>query len=87
MGGTVIDRLVSVKSIVTLTLTGVFSYLAIVGKVDGKEFLTIFTVVIGFYFGTEARINGLTYADGTPISVGYYEFDENGKMIILWNIF
>lgn len=55
MGGTVIDRLVSVKSIVTLTLTGVFSYLAIVGKVDGKEFLTIFTVVIGFYFGTQAE--------------------------------
>ncbi len=32
---------------------------------------------------TEAKINGVTYADGTPISVGYYEFDENGKMIIL----
>ena len=31
----------------------------------------------------EERINGLTYADGTPIAVGYYEFDENGKMIIL----
>ncbi len=31
----------------------------------------------------EARINGLTYADGTPITPGYYEFDENGKMVIL----
>ena len=31
---------------------------------------------------TEARINGLTYADGTPIAVGYYDFDENGKMIM-----
>ena len=29
------------------------------------------------------RINGLTFADGTPISAGYYDFDENGKMIIL----
>ncbi len=31
---------------------------------------------------TDARINGLTYADGTPILAGAYEFDENGKMIM-----
>ncbi len=30
----------------------------------------------------EARINGLTYADGTPITVGYYNVDADGKMII-----
>ena len=29
------------------------------------------------------RLNGLTYADGTPIQAGFYTFDENGKMIIL----
>lgn len=50
----ILDRLISVKSLVTLTLTAVFSYLAIVGKIDGKEFLTIFTVIISFYFGTQA---------------------------------
>ncbi len=27
-------------------------------------------------------VNGFTYEDGTPLKVGYYEFDENGKMII-----
>ena len=32
---------------------------------------------------SEARINGLTYADGTPITPGYYDFDEEGKMVIL----
>ncbi|MBO5333772.1 MAG: leucine-rich repeat protein [Clostridia bacterium] len=32
---------------------------------------------------SEEKINGLTYADGTPIAVGSYDFDENGKMIIL----
>ena len=51
----VIDRLASVKSIVTIALTAVFAYLAITGAVDGKEFLTVFTVVISFYFGTQAR--------------------------------
>ncbi len=28
-------------------------------------------------------VDGFTYADGTPLKVGYYEFDENGKMVIL----
>lgn len=51
----IVKRLFSVKSLVTLTLTGVFSYLAIVGKIDGQEFLTIFTVIISFYFGTQSQ--------------------------------
>lgn len=51
----IMERLVSVKSIVTLTLTGVFSYLAIVHVISGDQFLTIFTTVIAFYFGTQAK--------------------------------
>lgn len=51
----ILDRLVSVKSIVTLVLTVVFSYLAVTGAVDGEKFLTIFTTVIAFYFGTQAE--------------------------------
>ena len=46
-------NLLTVKSLVTLTLTLVFSYLSIIGKVSGEQFLTIFTVIIGFYFGTQ----------------------------------
>ena len=37
-----IAKLIDVKSIVTLILTAVFSYLAIEGKISGSEFLTIF---------------------------------------------
>lgn len=48
-------KLISVKSIVTLVLTGVFSYLSVVGTITGQEFLTVFTVVIAFYFGTQAQ--------------------------------
>ena len=55
MKETILDRLVSVKSIVTVLLTGVFGYLAVTGGVDGTEFLTVFTVVISFYFGTQAQ--------------------------------
>lgn len=50
----VVDRLISVKSIVTIALTAVFSVLAVTGAVSGQEFLTIFTVIISFYFGTQA---------------------------------
>ena len=31
---------------------------------------------------SERFVEGFTYKDGTPLAVGYYEFDENGKMII-----
>lgn len=54
----IIGRLASVKSIVTVALTAVFAYLAVTGAVDGTEFLTVFTVVISFYFGTQAEKRG-----------------------------
>ena len=49
-------NLLSVKSLVTLTLTAVFAVLALRGTVSGTEFLTIFTTVIAFYFGTQRVI-------------------------------
>lgn len=48
-------RLIDVKSIVTIILTGVFSMLAITGRVQADQFLTVFTVIIAFYFGTQAQ--------------------------------
>ena len=50
-----IANLLTVKSIVTIGLTAVFSVLALRGSISGTEFLTIFTVVIGFYFGTQTE--------------------------------
>lgn len=49
-----IDKLLTVKSLVTLILTVVFSVLALRGTVSGEQFLTIFSVIIAFYFGTQA---------------------------------
>lgn len=43
------------KSIVTLVLTGVFAYLAAIEKVRVDQFLTVFTVIIAFYFGTQSQ--------------------------------
>lgn len=50
-----IAKLLTVKSIVTLILTAVFAYMAVVGEVAADQFLTIFTTVIAFYFGTQAE--------------------------------
>lgn len=46
-------NLLAVKSLVTITLTVVFAVLSLRETISGSEFLTIFTVVIGFYFGTQ----------------------------------
>lgn len=49
-----ITKLVNVKSIVTIILCGVFAYLSVIGNINSEQFLTIFTVVISFYFGTQS---------------------------------
>lgn len=51
----ILKKLVTVKSIVTLTLTAVFAVLAVRGAVTAEQFMTIFTTVIAFYFGTQSE--------------------------------
>lgn len=48
-----LTKLIKVKTLVTLILTIVFAVLALTGKIAAEQFLTIFTVVISFYFGTQ----------------------------------
>lgn len=48
-------NLLCVKSIVTIVLTVVFAYKAIIGQVNAEQFLTVFTVVIAFYFGVQSE--------------------------------
>lgn len=47
-------QLLSVKSIVTIALTVVFAYMACTGTVS-RDFMTIYAVIIAFYFGTQSR--------------------------------
>ena len=48
-------KLLSVKSIITILMTLVFCYLSIIGVIGAELFLSIFTVVVAFYFGTQAK--------------------------------
>ena len=57
MNGDIIKRLatlLSVKSLVTLVLTGVFAYMACTGQIS-QDFMTIYAVIIAFYFGTQSQ--------------------------------
>jgi hypothetical protein len=47
-------NLMSVKSLVTLVLTGVFAYMAVTGNIS-QDFMTIYAVIIAFYFGTQSQ--------------------------------
>lgn len=60
----IINRLLTVKSIVTLTLTGVFAFLSATGKIAPDAFQDIFYIIVAFYFGSSiertAKANGTT---------------------------
>ena len=56
-------NLLKVKTIVTILLTIVFCVLALLGVITSADFLTVFTVVIAFYFGTQAEKTVVIAAD------------------------
>ena len=51
-----IKKLIDVKSIVTISLTIVFCLMALKGQIQ-EQFLTIYTTIIAFYFGTQYQKN------------------------------
>ena len=48
-------KLLNIKSIISLIMTIVFCYLAIVGVISAEIFAPIFTTIIAFYFGTQVE--------------------------------
>ena len=48
-----LEKLVNVKSIVTIIMSVVFCVLALTNRISGSEFLSVFTTVIAFYYGTQ----------------------------------
>ncbi len=49
-----LSRLLTVKSLVTLILTVIFAFLALRGTIE-QDFMTIYAVIISFYFGTQSQ--------------------------------
>lgn len=48
-----ICNLITIKSLVTLLLTIMFNILAYRGDIDSVVFVSVYNLVIGFYFGTQ----------------------------------
>lgn len=47
--------LINVKTVISFVVIGVFAYLAITGRVDAAVAMTVVTMVVGFYFGTQKQ--------------------------------
>ena len=73
-----LTKLVDVKSIITLLFGGVFVYLAVVGKISEDSFMTVFVMIMTYYFA-KGRGNsdegGSTYC---PYVSQINENEENG---------
>ncbi len=50
------QHFLSVRKTIALLLTIVFCYLSIVGKIETQQFIPIFTMIIGYYFGKSNNI-------------------------------
>lgn len=69
------QKLLAVKSIVTLALTIVFCILCLNDMIGADQFMTVFTVVIAFYFGTQAEKKNAQITEAVPI----YTEDDTGQ--------
>ena len=80
-------NLLTVKSLVTVILTAVFAAMAGTGRVSTEQFLTVFTVVIAFYFGTQAEKRSqetaepLTGALVLPEAVSESDTQQTGQAV------
>ena len=50
--------LLKVKTLVTLVVTGIFAALALEGKISPDNVMIIVSMVVSFYFGTQAEKRG-----------------------------
>ena len=48
-----LNKLLAVKSIVTILMTGVFCYLSVAGIIPAELFMATYTTVVAFYYGTQ----------------------------------
>lgn len=60
-----VSKLLEVKSLITLATTFTFVFLSITNKIKPEQFLTIFTTIIAFYFGTQTAKDNNKSSDKT----------------------
>lgn len=47
----------SVRKVIAIIVTLVFCYLSIIGKIKSSEFIPVFSMIIGYYFGKSTALD------------------------------
>ncbi|KEI02879.1 hypothetical protein G8T76_10765 [Clostridium botulinum C/D] len=58
-----LKQFLQIKKIIALLTTIVFSILALRGHISSTEFLSVFTLIIGFYFGQSSTRQAIKEQD------------------------
>ena len=72
-----LTKLVDVKSIITLLFGGVFAYLAAVGKISEDSFMTVFVMIMTYYFAKGQSSKSENYSTNCPYISEPTENEEN----------
>lgn len=79
-----LTKLVDVKSIITLAFGGVFAYLAVIGKISEDSFMTVFVMIMTYYFAKgrgNSEESGSTYCPYVPQTSENEENEMNGEEV------
>ena len=52
-----LTSLLSIKRVIAFILTLVFAYMSVTGEIKSTEFITIFSMIVAFYFGQSVAKN------------------------------
>ena len=52
-----IATLASVRKLIALLVTVAFCYLSIKGQITSSEFIAVFSMIVGFYFGRSTALD------------------------------
>ena len=72
-----LTKLVDVKSIISLLFGGVFAYLAVVGKISEDSFMTVFVMIMTYYFAKGQSSKSENYLTSCPYISEPTENEEN----------
>lgn len=77
-----IKGMIGVRKIIALMMTAVFSYMAVSGIVTPQEFLPVFSMVIGYYFGKSTALEHPDYTvTGEPVMSNKPSTSEEGPTV------
>lgn len=66
-----LTKLIDVKSIITLLFGLVFSYLAVIGKISEDSFMTVFVMIMTYYFAKGKTVKESEPEDAAVTSCPY----------------